>query len=39
MKRLALLVAAAGVAYLAWQRAEDDRRARALWAEVTDSLD
>ena len=38
MKRIVLLAAAAGLAYLAWKKAAEDREARALWGEVTDAI-
>ena len=38
MKKVVLLAAAAGVAYLAWKQAGEIRDDRQLWAEVTDPV-
>ena len=39
VKKLLVLVAVAGVGYLAYRRYIQDRDERDLWAEVTDTVD
>ncbi len=38
MKKLLVLVAVAGIGYLAYQRFVQEQDERDLWAEVTDDL-
>ncbi|QVI66071.1 DLW-39 family protein [Cellulomonas fengjieae] len=39
MKKLLLLVAAAAVGFVVWQKYSQDRDERDLWAEVTDTFE
>jgi len=39
MKKLLLLTAVAVAGYVIWQRAQQDRDERDLWAEVTDTFE
>ena len=39
MKKLLLVLTAAGVGYLVWRKLEEDREERDLWAEVTDTFE
>ncbi|HYP74004.1 MAG TPA: DLW-39 family protein [Microbacterium sp.] len=39
MKKLLLVLTAAGVGYLVWRKYVEDREERDLWAEVTDTLE
>jgi hypothetical protein len=39
MKKLFVLLAALGAAYVVWRRLSGDSAERDLWSEVTDTLD
>ena len=39
MKKLLILLLAAGAGYVLWRKLNEDAEGRALWSEVTDSLD
>ncbi|MFC8730969.1 DLW-39 family protein [Luteimicrobium sp. NPDC057192] len=39
MKKLLLLLIAAGVGIVVWRKLRDDGGARDLWAEVTDTFE
>ena len=39
MKKLLLLVAVAAAAFIVWQKFNQDRDERDLWAEVTDTFE
>jgi len=39
MKKLLLLVIAAGVGFVIWRKVSEDDGARDLWAEVTDTFE